>query len=181
MTSVTSAEILKFWREAGPDKWFAKDETFDAEIARRFGDIQREAAAGHLAQWEDNAEGAYALLLLLDQFPRNLYRGSPEAFATDQRAVDVAQRALAQGFDQRFPNPERRFFYLPFTHAEDLALQERCVTLTRASGDDDALKWAILHRDVIRDHGRFPHRNSVLGRGTTPEEQDFLQEGGFSG
>ena len=100
MTSVTPAEILKFWREAGPDKWFAKDETFDAEIARRFGDIQREAAAGHLAQWEDHAEGAYALLLLLDQFPRNLYRGSPEAFATDQLAVDVAQRALAQCYDQ---------------------------------------------------------------------------------
>lgn len=181
MSSMTPAEILKFWREAGPEKWFAKDEDFDAEIARRFGAVQREAAAGNLASWEDSAEGAYALLILLDQFPRNLYRGSAQAFASDHLAVEVAQRALAQGFDQRFPNPERRFFYLPFTHAEDLALQERCVTLSRASGDEDALKWAELHRDVIRDFGRFPHRNAVLGRETSPEEREFLEEGGFAG
>ena len=181
MSSATPAEILKFWREAGPEKWFAKDEAFDAEIAQRFGEVQRKAAAGDLASWEDNAEGAYALLILLDQFPRNLYRGSAQAFASDHLAVEVAQRALAQGFDQRIPNPERRFFYLPFTHAEDLALQERCVTLSRASGDEDALKWAELHRDVIRDYGRFPHRNSVLGRETTPSEQAFLDSGGFAG
>jgi uncharacterized protein (DUF924 family) len=181
MSLPDAAEILAFWREAGPDKWFAKDDAFDAEIRRRFLEAQRVAAAGRLGAWEDTPEGVYALLILLDQFPRNLYRGTPEAFASDALAVAVAQRALARGFDEQFDNPERRFFYMPFMHSEELADQERCIELSRASGDEDSTKYAIIHRDIIRDFGRFPHRNEMLGRETTQEERAFLDAGGFKG
>jgi uncharacterized protein (DUF924 family) len=181
MSLPDAAEIVAFWREAGPDKWFAKDDAFDAEIRRRFLEAQRTAAAGALSAWEATPEGVYALLILLDQFPRNLYRGTPEAFASDALAVAVAKRALARGFDARFDNPERRFFYMPFMHSEDLADQERCIELSRASGDEDSTKYAIIHRDIIRDFGRFPHRNDVLGRETTQEERAFLDAGGFKG
>jgi uncharacterized protein (DUF924 family) len=181
MSLTTAAEIVRFWREAGPDKWFAKDEAFDAEIRKRLLAAYEAAAAGQLPDWEATPDGVYALLLLLDQFPRNMFRGSPKAFATDALALSVAERAIARGFDAHYANPERRFFYLPLQHAEDLAHQERCVALSRASGDEDSTKWAIVHRDIIRDFGRFPHRNHVLGRETTPEERAFLAEGGFSG
>lgn len=139
------------------------------------------AARGELSDWEETPEGVYALLLLLDQFPRNLHRGSAHAFAADPLAREVAGRAIARGFDRTFDNPERRFLYLPFMHSEDLADQERCVALSEASGDDDSTRWAIIHRDIIRDFGRFPHRNAVLGRETTDEERRFLEDGGFVG
>lgn len=181
MSLTTAAEIVRFWREAGPDKWFEKDEAFDAEICERFLATYEAAAAGQLPDWETTPDGAYALLLLLDQFPRNMFRGSPRAFATDALAVAIADRAVAKGFDALYPNPERRFFYLPFEHAEDLMHQDRCVALSEASGDEDSTKWAIAHRDVIRDFGRFPHRNHILGRETTEAERAFLKEGGFSG
>lgn len=181
MSLPDAAEIVAFWREAGPDRWFAKDDAFDAEIRRRFLEVQRAAAAGRLSAWEDTPDGVYALLILLDQFPRNLYRGTPGAFASDALAVAVAERALARGFDERFDNPERRFFYMPFMHSEALADQERCIELSRASGDEDSTKYAIIHRDIIRDFGRFPHRNEVLGRETTQEERAFLDAGGFKG
>ncbi|KFC67052.1 hypothetical protein FG93_04026 [Bosea sp. LC85] len=181
MSLPTAAETVAFWRQAGPDKWFAKDDAFDDEIRGRFLEAQRAAAAGGLSAWEETPEGAYALLILLDQFPRNLYRGSPEAFASDDLAVEVAERAIARGFDQHFTNPERRFFYMPFMHSEELDHQERCIELSRASGDEDSTKYAIIHRDIIRDFGRFPHRNAVLGRDTTTEERAFLDTGGFSG
>lgn len=176
-----AAEVLAFWREAGPEKWFAKDEAFDAQIARRFRPLVDAAARGELSDWEESPEGVYALLLLLDQFPRNLHRGSAHAFAADPLAREVAGRAIARGFDGAFDNPERRFLYLPFMHSEDLADQERCVALSEASGDDDSTRWAIIHRDIIRDFGRFPHRNAVLGRETTEEERRFLEDGGFAG
>lgn len=176
-----AAEILAFWREAGPEKWFAKDEAFDAEITRRFRPLVEAAARGELSEWEETPEGVYALLVLLDQFPRNLHRGSAHAFAADPLAREVAGRAIARGFDRAFDNPEKRFLYMPFMHSEDLADQERCVALSEASGDDDSTKWAILHRDIIRDFGRFPHRNGLLGRETTEEEHRFLENGGFRG
>ena len=180
-TPPEAAEVLAFWREAGPDKWFAKDEDFDAEIARRFRPLVDAAARGELSDWEETPEGVYALLILLDQFPRNLNRDSAHAFAADPLAREVAGRAIARGFDEAFENPERRFLYMPFMHSEDLADQERCVALSKASGDDDSTKWAIVHRDIIRDFGRFPHRNAVLGRESSAEEQRFLDDGGFSG
>ena len=180
-TPPAAAEVLAFWRQAGPDKWFAKDDAFDAEIARRFRPLVGAAARGELSDWEETPEGVYALLILLDQFPRNLNRGSAHAFAADPLARQVAGRAIARGFDGAFENPEKRFLYMPFMHSEDLADQERCVALSEASGDDDSVKYAIIHRDIIRDFGRFPHRNAVLGRESSAEEQRFLDDGGFSG
>lgn len=174
-------DVLAFWRAAGPDKWFAKDEAFDAEIRSRFLTTHEAAAAGRLDDWEATADGAYALLILLDQFPRNLFRGSRQAFATDVIALGVAERAIAKGFDRAFEPPERRFLYMPFMHAEDLKHQERCVALCAASDDTEGVKHAAAHRDIIRNFGRFPHRNPVLGRPTTPDEQAFLDEGGFRG
>lgn len=176
-----AAEILAFWRQAGPDKWFAKDEAFDAEIASRFRPLVDAAARGELSDWEETPEGVYALLILLDQFPRNLHRGSAQAFAADPLAREVARRAIARGFDEAFDNPERRFLYMPFMHSEHLVDQERCVALSEASGDEDSTKWAIIHRDIIRDFGRFPHRNAVLGRESSADERRFLEDGGFSG
>lgn len=182
MTSTASIEeVVGFWREAGPERWFAKDAAFDREIAKRFEPTYREAARGLLKAWEETPEGVYALLLLLDQFPRNLFRNSPQAFATDAMARKIADRAMKRGFDRVFNNPERRFFYLPLMHSEDLADQERCIALCQAAQDEDGVKYAIIHRDIIRDFGRFPHRNKVLGRQTTPAEQEFLDEGGFAG
>jgi uncharacterized protein (DUF924 family) len=180
-TLASAAEIIAFWREAGPEKWFNKDEAFDTAIRERFLDTHLAAARGELSGWESTPEGAYALLLLLDQFPRNLFRGSAQAFATDEQALGIAERAITKGFDKRFEGAERRFFYLPHMHAEDLAHQERCVALCEAANDPEGVKFAIIHRDIIRDFGRFPHRNPVLGRETTQQEQAFLEAGGFSG
>jgi uncharacterized protein (DUF924 family) len=176
----TPHDVLAFWRAAGPDKWFTKDATFDDEIRTRFLATYEAAAARTLA-WDNTAEGALALLIVLDQFPRNMFRASARAFATDPLAREAATRAIARGFDQDVAVPERSFFYLPFEHSETLADQERCIALNRASGDADALKWAEIHADIIRRFGRFPHRNAVLGRATTPEEQAFLDAGGFAG
>jgi uncharacterized protein (DUF924 family) len=176
-----AAEIIAFWREAGPEKWFNKDVAFDAAIRARFLNTHLAAAKGELGGWESSAEGAYALLLLLDQFPRNLFRGSAQAFATDAQALAIAERAIARGFDKSLEGPERRFFYLPHMHSEELADQERCIALCEAANDPEGVKFAIIHRDIIRDFGRFPHRNPVLGRKTTPQEQAFLESGGFSG
>lgn len=178
---VTPETVLAFWRAAGPDKWFSKNDAFDAEIRSRFLPTYEAAAAGKLASWEDKVESALALVIALDQFPRNMFRGDKRAFAADPLARQVADRALARGFDQQLPPAERTFFYLPFEHSENLADQERCLTLYRALGNAENLKWAELHADIIRRFGRFPHRNAMLGRDTTAEEQTFLNGGGFSG
>ena len=177
----SAADIVTFWREAGPKRWFEKDDAFDAEIRRRFLPTHEAAAAGKLTAWEQDAQGALALLILLDQFPRNMFRGSARAFATDPMARAIAAGALVRGFDARAPEGMRSFFFLPFEHSEDLADQERCIALNKAAGDADGLKWAEIHADIIRRFGRFPHRNAVLGRVTTPEEQAFLDGGGFAG
>lgn len=178
--AASATEVVTFWREAGPDRWFTKDDGFDAEIKRRFMPAYEAAAAGKLRDWENTAEGALALLILLDQFPRNMFRGDKRAFATDPLARAITAGALIKGFDAQVGDL-RAFFYLPFEHSEDMADQERGIALYTAAGDDDGLKWAELHADIIRRFGRFPHRNKVLGRKTTPEEQKFLDEGGFSG
>lgn len=176
----SAGEIVRFWRDAGPKAWFAKDETFDGRC-RAYAADHHAAARRDLANWELNAEGALALILLLDQFPRNMYRNSPHAFATDALAQAVAARAIANGFDAATNSALRLFFYLPFEHAEDLTLQERSVTLTTNLGDPEFTRYAIVHRDIIARFGRFPHRNPVLGRASTEEELRFLAEGGFAG
>jgi len=179
---IASADaVLAFWREAGHDKWFKKDTAFDEAIRRRFLETYEAAAAGQLNDWEESREGALALVIVLDQFPRNMFRDSARAFAADHVARGVADRAMKFGFDLATPVDERAFFYLPFEHSEQLADQERCCALFRATGDADLLKWAELHADIIRRFGRFPHRNAVLGRTTTAEEQAFLDSGGFAG
>ena len=176
----TAHDVVTFWREAGPKRWFEKDTAFDKEISRRFLATHEAAAAGTLRHWENGAEGALALLILLDQFPRNMFRNSARAFATDPLARAIAAGALVKGFDSVFPDL-RSFFYLPFEHSEDMADQERALALYKAAGDADNLKWAEIHADIIRRFGRFPHRNAVLDRATTPQEQAFLDSGGFAG
>ena len=180
-TVVTPAEIILFWGDAGPDKWFEKDETFDREIAARFLAAHEAASRVELISWQENAEGTLALLILLDQFPRNMFRNSAHAFATDPLARAVADHALAHSFDQETEQRLRQFFYLPFMHSEALADQDRCLKLYEAYGDVDTLKFATIHRDIIVRFGRFPHRNEVLGRATTAAEFDFLKSGGFAG
>jgi uncharacterized protein (DUF924 family) len=179
-TVVSPDTILAFWREAGRDKWFEKDDAFDAAIREKFLLSYEAAAAGTLSAWEATAEGALALVIVLDQFPRNMFRGDPRTYAADPLARQVANRALKRGYDQDVPAAERGFFFLPFMHSEELVDQERCVELYRAAGSDD-LKYAEEHRGIVRRFGRFPHRNAMLGRATTPEEQAFLDGGGFKG
>ena len=181
MSLASAQEVVRFWREAGPERWFKKDSAFDAEIRRRFYETHEAAAAGKLKAWEDTPEGALGLLILLDQFRRNLFRNDPRAFATDEISRAVTAGAWIKGFDAQVSPDMRGFFYLPFQHSEDLADQERGEALYRAAGDADGLKWATIHADIIRKFGRFPHRNAVLGRKTTAEEQKFLDEGGFAG
>ena len=174
-------DVIAFWRAAGPQKWFGKDADFDREIAAQFLPAHEAAAAGQLSDWAATPDGALALLLLLDQFPRNMFRGSARAFATDPLARTVADRAIAQGFDEAAASGERMFFYLPFEHSENLADQERSLALSRRAGGGTADRYAEIHADIIRRFGRFPHRNAMLGRVTTPEEQAFLDAGGFAG
>lgn len=184
MTGVAARDVLEFWFAAGPDKWFAKDEAFDAEIAERFGAAVEDARAGRLDGWMDDAHGALALVILIDQFPRNLFRGSAEAFAADAKAREVAAYAIDRRFDTETPVGARQFFYMPFMHSEDLADQERCIRLieSRLPGDEETLRFAQIHRDLIARFGRFPHRNAVLGRKTSPEEETYLSsDGAFTG
>ena len=178
---VSAAEVVSFWRDAGPDRWFNKDAAFDKVIHERFFDTYEAAANGKLSDWEHSAQGALALLILLDQFPRNMFRGDARAFATDPLARAITAGGIIRGFDSQVPNELRSFFYLPFEHSEDLADQERGIALNKAAGDTENLKWAEIHADIIRRFGRFPHRNAALGRATTPEEQAFLDGGGFAG
>jgi uncharacterized protein (DUF924 family) len=184
MTAIP-ADVIGFWTSAGPKKWFARNAAFDDAIRLKFEPVHHAAARGEHADWAASPEGALALLLLLDQFPRNLYRGSAHAYATDPLARSIARPAVAAGFDRKAAAELRPFFYMPFEHSEDLADQDRAVALFEAhdaaTGDVDSLKWAVIHRDIIRRFGRFPHRNAALGRRTTPEEQAFLDDGGFAG
>jgi uncharacterized protein (DUF924 family) len=172
---VAAAEIVSFWVEAGPDKWFAQDESFDQAIRSRFLPTYEAGANDELAAWEESADGALALVLLLDQFPRNMFRGSARAFATDALARAVADRALSRGFDRATDPAMRSFLYLPFMHSEALIDQDRCVRLYEALGDAENLRYAREHRDVVQRFGRFPHRNDALGRDTTPAERTFLE------
>ncbi|MDM0069014.1 DUF924 family protein [Variovorax sp. J31P207] len=181
MTELPSpGTVTAFWRAAGPRRWFAKNDAFDADFKARFEAAHHLAATGDLDHWAADAEGALALLVLLDQLPRNAWRGSGHTFATDGKALAVARAAVAAGFDQQVEPALRPFFYLPFMHSEALADQERSVALNR-SLDANTQRFAVLHRDIVARFGRFPHRNAALGRTTTAEEQRFLDEGGFTG
>jgi uncharacterized protein (DUF924 family) len=179
--AATPGEILTFWREAGRDRWYRREDAFDAEIRSRYLELWRKAAKGELSSWQTSDDGALALTIVLDQFPRNLFRGEAQAYSTDANAREVALRAIDRGVDARIDPALRVFLYLPFMHSEEIADQLRCVELLRNAANAENLEYARLHADIIRRFGRFPHRNLVLGRATTPEEQAFLDAGGFSG
>lgn len=172
------AMVVAFWRDAGPAQWFRGGDAFDALCRDRLGRAHHAAARRELDRWSATSEGALALLLLLDQIPRNIFRDSGHAFATDGLARHFARVALDAGHDAAFEPALRAFFYLPLEHSESLADQDRSVALFEALGDANYRNYAIAHRDVIARFGRFPHRNAALGRETTPEEQAWLDAGG---
>jgi uncharacterized protein (DUF924 family) len=171
-------EIVDFWRDAGPSRWFAKDDAFDTALRQRFLDAHFAAARREHEALLKDADGALALILLLDQVPRNVFRDSAHAFATDPLAREYADRAIAAGFDLEVDPALRIFFYLPFEHSETVADQDRAVALCEDLGNANYLQYAHAHRDVIRRFGRFPHRNQALARISTPEEQAWLNAGG---
>ena len=173
-------DLLQFWRDAGPGRWFRRDDGFDAQLRERFLAMHEAAAGGQLQEWRATPEGALALVLLLDQFPRNAFRGTARMYATDAQAREAAAAAIAAGHDQRVDPQLRPFFSLPFMHSEDLRDLDRCVALNQESGAEN-LRFALHHRDIVARFGRFPHRNAVLGRPSTQEEERFLAEGGFGG
>lgn len=177
-TPPPAQELVDFWSRAGRERWFTKDPAFDEELRQRFLALHEQAAQGELDGYLATPVGALALVLLLDQFPRNAFRGSARMFATDPAARTVADRALASGHAERVPDALRFFFYLPFEHSEDPADQDRAVHLHQGLPE---LPWAEQHRDIIRRFGRFPHRNALLGRESTDEELRYLAEGGFQG
>jgi uncharacterized protein (DUF924 family) len=180
-TDITPSAVVAFWKEAGPSKWFARDAAFDALFRARFEDAHFMAARGELDPWAETPEGSLALLILLDQFPRNAFRGSGHAFATDPLARHFAVRAVDAGQDRLIGNDLRRFFYLPLQHSENMADQDRQLALFQTMERPADDRWAEHHHKVIAAFGRFPHRNRVLGRETTPEEQAFLDQNGFRG
>lgn len=177
---VDARAVVDFWRAAGPRLWFAKDTEFDRRFRERFLWLYLAATRGELADWPKTPEGALALVILLDQFPRNSFRNTPRMYATDAMARKIADAALQAGHDQAVEAGLRLFFYLPFGHSESLADQERSVALNEALGEPN-LSHAKRHRDIIRRFGRFPHRNPILGRAMTPDEQRYLDEGGYAG
>lgn len=172
-------EIVDFWLSAGPARWFARHDGFDRDCNGLLADRDR-ARLGECAAWAETAAGSLALLILFDQVPRNVFRGSPEQFATDELALAAAEAAVAAGHDLAVPWPAKNFMYLPFQHAEDMAAQDRSLDLYRRSGQQEFYYYALVHADAIRRFGRFPHRNWVLGRTTTDAERAYLASGGFA-
>ena len=183
-------EVLDFWfgREGEPgygefrEEWFRKDPEFDREVRDRFEGLHEQAAAGALDDWKEDARSCLALVIILDQFPRNMYRGDPRSYATDRKAQETAEYAVDHALNRELPEFQRMFLYMPFMHSEDLAHQRRSVELFRGLGEDeaDADSYAVRHMEIVERFGRFPHRNEVLGRPTTPEEAEFLKEPGSS-
>lgn len=175
---IVPRDLLDFWRDAGMAKWFRGGDAFDAECRTRWLDAHFAAGRREFESWMDDADGALALVLLLDQIPRNVFRNSGHAFATDPLALHYANRAIDAGHDAKIDPSLRFFFYLPFEHSEAIADQDRAVALFAALGNADLLGYANAHRDVIVRFGRFPHRNAALGRENTAEEQAWLDAGG---
>ena len=178
---MTPDDIIGFWLEAGPERWFKKDNDFDEALRQRFGAVLEQARAHAYDAWAETPCGLAALVIVLDQFSRNILRNSAGAFTSDAMALELAKRGIARG-DHRVLEPHlAQWLVLPFEHSEDLQDQETAVRLFKEMARDDLLKWAELHRDIIQRFGRFPHRNALLGRVSTEEEEAFLAEGGFAG
>jgi uncharacterized protein (DUF924 family) len=187
-----AGEILDFWfgREGDPeygqfrDEWFRKDPTFDARVTEQFADLYEEAAAGKLDGWRDDAASCLALVIVLDQFPRNMFRGDGRTHAEDDRALGASRYAVEHALDRELPAFQRMFLYMPFMHSENVEDQRRSVELfERLAGEEgapDVVSYAVSHRDIVEQFGRFPHRNEILGRATTPKEAVFLTTEGSS-
>lgn len=168
-------DVLDFWFAEGMEKrWFRSTAALDREICRRFLALWRRAASGELEGWAGGPEGALALVIVLDQLPLNMFRGDGQAFSTEAKAVDVARAAIAAEFDRRLPGPHKAFLYMPLMHSEDLIHQEEAVRLFEMAGLTSNARFARHHRELIRRFGRFPHRNALLGRASTPEELAYL-------
>jgi uncharacterized protein (DUF924 family) len=191
LDSAKAEEVLEFWfgREDEPgfgefrEAWFRKDPEFDQMVRDRFQDLYEGAARGDLDAWKDEAHSCLALAILLDQFPRNMFRGDPRSYATDRKAQEIAEYAVDRALDRELPAFQRMFLYMPFMHSEDLEHQRRSVELFGVLGgedDGDSSHYAVQHMEIIERFGRFPHRNEVLGRQTTPEEAEFLTQPGSS-
>ncbi|MGO2202101.1 DUF924 family protein [Pseudomonas helleri] len=179
-TDTTPHAVVEFWKQAGPTHWFAKDEAFDKRLRETFYTAHFQAARRELEHWAAEAEGALALLLLLDQYPRNAFRGTAHMFATDPLARFYARKVIEAQLDQRIETALRGFCYLPFEHSEDADDQRLSLELHEKLNPQD-IRWAKEHADIIERFGRFPHRNDVLGRVSTEEERAFLAAGGFAG
>ena len=177
MSDPKSAEVLHFWFEDHSKDWFAKNPGFDAEVRGRFLALHGSAAIGHLAHWADEARSCLALVIVLDQFPRNMFRGEARAFATDPLARAAARVILQRGWDKQMPQAEKLFAYLPFEHSESLEDQDLAVQLMK-DFDAEQLRYAVRHREIIERFGRFPHRNGLLGRDSTAAEIEFLRQPG---
>ena len=172
-------DILDFWfQETQPAQWFQVNEEFDQTVCDRFMEAYESAKAGQFDDWKNNADGALALCILLDQMPRNMFRGTPQAFATDNKALVISKFAISKGLDLVLTAQKRRFLYLPFEHSENINDQRRSVELFEKTKDDDPLgyDYAVRHLRVIEKYGRFPHRNKILGRDNTPEEEEYLAQ-----
>ncbi len=176
-------EVLDFWlKDVGYDGWYKAVDSIDAEIRRRFLSLWEDLRAGRISEWCDSAQGALAFLIVADQFSRNMFRGDGRSFATDDQARDVARRAIARNMDMDIPEPQRVFFYMPFEHSEDLGDQDWSVTLMDARLPETGTDFRVhtrAHREIIRRFGRFPFRNTALGRVSSPEEERFMSQGGY--
>lgn len=180
MTPQSAEAVIAFWKQAGPKRWFAKDEAFDTAFRDSFHATHMQAARRELEDWLTTVDGALALLILLDQYPRNAFRGTAHMFATDPLARLYARKMVDAGLDQQVEPQLRAFCYLPFEHSEDPQDQQRSLALNQQL-DASTYHWAKEHADIIERFGRFPHRNGVLGRASTDEELAFLKAGGFAG
>jgi uncharacterized protein (DUF924 family) len=175
--TMSADDVLRFWFEEHPKDWFVKNPAFDAAVRVRFLSLYEDAAAGRLAHWTDAPRSCLALVILLDQFPRNMFRGEARAFATDAQARAAARAILARGWDKAMTQPEQLFAYLPFEHSESLEDQGLSCELMK-DFDAEQYRYAARHREIIERFGRFPHRNGILGRQSTPAEIEFLKQPG---
>lgn len=167
--------IINFWfSESSQDFWFNSTPELDTQLRDRFVDTWLAAAEGKLSEWEESAEGALALAIILDQFPLNMFRGQALTYSTDSQARKVVKAAIDKGFDQKLTNDQKAFLYLPFMHSEEMADQERSVELFNKPELEQSYRFALHHQNIVKRFGRFPHRNAILGRHSTPEEIEYL-------
>ena len=177
----SAQDVIQFWIEAGPEKWFAKDDAFDRAFKSRFLDAHFAAARRELDNWMDSADGALALMILLDQLPRNAFRNTGHMFATDPLALALSRQAISKGYHTQVAPELLPFVLMPLMHSEALQDQEDLIQILDRNTHANTYDYAVIHRDIIVQFGRFPHRNLALGRDTTPQEAEFLGSGGFSG